>query len=351
MVSKLVQSWLENYAKESTRRIYRTAWQRFEQWAGKTAEQFKKEYQDAADKEVWAKETGKLVVKYYNHLVRQGFKLNSARALVMPVRAFFDSECTKLRVRKGAIAGQKIAMGEHEFTLSELREMYRSADVRERAILATALSLGWSAEDFVKMKRAEIEPYLEEGLEPPVSFWYERGKTASPTRAHLTHEAIEALRDWLRVAPLSPYVFPNRTTDKPMRTETLNDIIKKMFARTKRKPRGRIRFHLIRKFLMSQLANAGLNQWHVKLIVGKTIPADILTYLKDQTDMIREEFMRAEERISLTGFTNANHSQLETLQIELQELRSALKVIAKYVAKELGHVPIQLKAFVEENEG
>jgi len=343
----VLKEWLAEFGKESTKRHYLAAWEDFEKWSGKTAQEFYREYKASADKDEWAREIGKLILKYYNWLLSKGYKINTARLRTIAPRSFFASQCTRPRIKKGAIPKAQIALGEHEFTIDELRHMYRIADVRERAILTTAITLGWSADDFVHLKRETIEPYLNEDLEPPIAFWYQRGKTGALTRVHLTHEAIESLRNWLQIAPTSPYVFPNSSLNKPMRIETLNDIVKKLFERTKRKPRGKIRFHLFRKFLMSQLANSRINEWHIKLMIGKQIPSDILTYLKDQTDMLRQEFQNAEPLFSLSGFTNQNHTRLEALQTEVAELRGALKVIARYVAKELGVVPKELKAFVE----
>ncbi len=77
---------------------------------------------------------------------------------------------------------------------------------------------------------------------------------------------------------------------------------------------GSLRFHSLRKFLMSQLANAGLNQTHVKVMVGKTVPPDIMTYLQGLTEQLREEFITAYERFSLVGYQNQNKDRIAKLE-------------------------------------
>lgn len=83
---------------------------------------------------------------------------------------------------------------------------------------------------------------------------------------------------------------------------------------------------------MSQLSASGMNQWETKLAVGKSIPSDILTYLKNQAQNLREKFMNAESRFTLTGLTNSNHSKLETMEQEIKDQREALETLAKVLA-------------------
>jgi len=114
--------------------------------------------------------------------------------------------------------------------------------------------------------------------------------------------------------------------------DALNDWLKSLVKRAQINTRGKIRFHLIRKFLMSQLSSSGMNQWETKLCVGKSIPSDILTYLKDQAQNLREKFVNAEPRFTLTGYTNANHSKIEKLEEEVTLVKESLETLAKVLA-------------------
>ena len=75
---------------------------------------------------------------------------------------------------------------------------------------------------------------------------------------------------------------------------------------------------------MSALANSGINEWHVKLMIGKTIPSDVFTYLKDQAETIREEYRNAHSKFALTQFTNSNHSKLGEMETKVSNLEQAV---------------------------
>jgi len=41
-----------------------------------------------------------------------------------------------------------------------------------------------------------------------------------------------------------------------------------------------IRFHELRSFKMTALSGVGVNEWHIKKMVGKKLSADISTYIE-----------------------------------------------------------------------
>lgn len=327
------EDWLKEYSKPRTIKKSRRNFKRFCEWSNINDVELVEEYKTSDPRE-FSKKWGKRIVHYYNDMLKKGYSSNYCRTLTIAPRAFFKSQCVEVKIKRGAIAKQKMATGEHEFLLEEFQQMYKVGDIEDKARLATALTLGWGAQDFLNLEWSFIEPYLNEKLEAPVSFWYEREKTGAPSRTHLTHEAIDALREWRRLTPEAKYLFSgyNGTHLTP---NALNAWLKSLVKRAKIKTRGKIRFHLIRKFLLSQLSSSGMNQWEAKLCVGKSIPADILTYLKDLTEELRNKFMKAEPRFSLTSYTNSNHTKIEQLSNEVKELRQAMRTIAKYVKIEM----------------
>jgi len=340
------EEWLREYSKEGTKKNHGINFDEFCQWVNTDDIKLVEEYKTSDPRE-FSKKWGKKIVQYYNHLIEKGKKINTARTKTIGARAFFKSQCIEVKIKKGAIGKSQIAMGEHEFILEEFQRMYRVGNIRDKATLTTAISLGWGAYDFVHLEWSFIEPHLAENLEAPIAFWHERKKTGAPSRSHLTHEAIEALRTWKTVAPQTPYVFSGEN-GKPLSGDALNDWLRSLTKRTQIQTRGKVRFHLIRKFLMSQLSASGMNQWETKLAVGKSIPSDILTYLKDQAQNLREKFMNAESRFTLTGLTNSNHSKLDVIdgkveemeniiseqQIEIGTLNTKIEVLTKTLTKQ-----------------
>jgi hypothetical protein len=157
----------------------------------------------------------------------------------------------------------------------------------------------------------------------------------------LTHEALTALRQLRRIQPKTEHVFESVRT-----VVGLNKWLKSLCERAKIKTRGRIRFHLIRKYTFSQLSASGMNAWEAKLCIGKTIPLDILTYLKGQEEILREKFISAEDRLTLSGFTNSNHTKLGKVSEEIEEL----KEIIKDQAKEKRQQDIKIEVLTDEVE-
>jgi len=317
------EEWLKEYSKENTIRKHSQNFDEFCQWANTNDIKLVEEYKTSDPRE-FSKKWGKKILQYYNSFIEKGSKINTARTKTIAPRAFFKSQCIEVKIKRGRIAQAQIAMGEHEFILKEFQKMYQVGNIEDKARLATAISLGWGAYDFVHLEWSFIEPYLAENLELPVAFWFERKKTGAPSRSHLTHESVEALRMLRDITPKSSqYVFSGRN-GKNLTEDALNDWLKSLIRRAKIQTRGKIRFHLVRKFLMSQLSASGMNQWETKLAVGKSIPSDILTYLKDQAQNLREKFMNAESRFALSGLTNANHSKLDVINGKVEEMENII---------------------------
>lgn len=325
------EEWLKEYSNKTTINRHSKYFDEFCEWANTNDEELVEDYKSSNSVE-FAKRWGKRLVRYYNYMIKNGAKVNTGKTKITAPRSFFRSHCTEVKIKRGAIPRARMSMGEHEFRLEEFQKMYRVGSIEDKARLATAICLGWGAGDFRKLERDFIEPFLDENLEPPVAFWYERKKTGAPSRSHLTHEAIEALRDWLRVAPESQYVFVGKGGEA-LGVDSLNNWIKSLAKRAKIKKRGKIRFHLIRKFTLSQLSASGMNQWEAKLCVGKSIPIDIMTYLKDQAQNLREKFLIAESRLTLSRLTNGNHTKLGEVNERLETLENIIRDQEKELRK------------------
>lgn len=311
------EKWLAEYSKKSTITVYKKNFNDFCIWAKTSDIELVKQYDEVENKRVWRKEMGAVILRWYAYMLKEkGMAINTARSKLNGIRAFLKSQAEAPYIKKGAIAQPQIAVGEHEFTREELKRMFHFGDVREKALLSTAVALGWGAQDFASLKRSFIEPFLQ--AEPFTGFWYRRKKTGAETRAHLTPEAIDSLKAWLAIAPESEYVWMSNGKTH-VTSETVNNQLREIMRKAAIKPRGTVRFHLMRKFLMSQLASAGINQTHVKLLVGKSIPHDILTYLKDVTEQLRTEYMNAYERFALVGYENKNHNRIEQLETIVKE--------------------------------
>jgi site-specific recombinase XerD len=338
-ITAITEQWIkDNYATAKPQDIwkYKDRMNEFLTFVGMTDAEFLETYKRAKDKMEWSRQTGLKVVAFYNERLRNGYSTNTARAEASTVRAFCRSTAIPLTVPRNKIAKAKTAKGEHEFNQSELSKMFYNADIRGKAILSTAVSLGFSIEDFQNLDRDYIESLINKALTEKlefIGFNYERGKEGVESRSHLTPEAISSLKDWFiyidkvrkeKGLEKSKWVWCNGG-DKPLSEQAINDILKDLVHKANIPTAGKVRFHLIRKFTMDELHGAGFDTWEVKRAVGKEIPTTDDTYLKGLSRKVSEKFPKAYESIRLSGFANKNETKLEEQKLQIQKLEIKLE--------------------------
>jgi len=333
-MSDLIESFLELYSKPRIKKEYRLALTKFFEWTGATPEQILEEWKTTADRYEFRKKWGNILVKYYNYHLERGVKINTALGYVTPVRAFFTAKCDMLKIKKRALDKRQMAFGEHEFKHSQLQQMYRVGDIREKAILATGVALGYGVTQFITIKRDFLKKIIaqRESEEPPIGFWYQRTKTSQPIRSHVTVESMNALEDYWKIAPESEWAFPNGTGEKHLSKDGVNYVLKSLTKKAKIQTTGQIRWHLLRKFLFSALTNV-MAEMNAKLCVGKAIPIDVLTYIKGKTEQLKQEYREAEKYFVLSGFTNSYHTELDTIKEEQARQKEILGTLVDMIAK------------------
>jgi hypothetical protein len=228
-------------------------------------------------------------------------------------------------VRKGKISKAKSAKGEHEFTQNELQKMFYVADVRAKAILSTGISLGFSVEPFSELRRDFIESLINKAQAENldfIGFDYERKKEGVDSRSHLTPESRDSLKAWFEYidkkrGSKSEWVWANGNSGH-LDDQTLNDIIKDLVVKANIQTTGKIRFHLLRKFLTDAIHESGFDSWETKRVLGKEIPTTDDTYLKKLSRAVDSKFPQAYDYIRLSGFANKNHLHIEELEQKVQ---------------------------------
>jgi len=318
-----LEEWLSEYDKESTKRVSESRMKAFLEWLGKSDIEIVEDFKKSKDHLEWSKQYGKVLLQYFDYMVNEKkVQRNTAKSVIGTIRAFFVSQTISLKIKKGTMKGNGIALNEHEFTLEELQMMYRVGNLEERTFLSVGLGLGWSSEDFLGLTWETVNPYIDSNLQAPIGFWAIREKEECPCRAHLSHIMIEDLKSLKQTL--------GEKAKGRIFNMTNTAINKKLNALTKKaniQVRGRVRFHLFRKLLISALANSGTSELHIKLMCGKTVDPSMLTYLKNQTETLREEYGKAEKFITLTGITNHDLPRIEKVEKELNELKAVLKKI------------------------
>jgi integrase len=342
-IGKPTEEWLKSYSKKAVIGIEKRNIAYYCKWMQKTDATLVQEYKDAVDKDEWSKKTGEKLIEWLNVLKADGYSVNTVRAYVASVRAFFTNQCRAVKIQRGKVPKQQMATGEHEFSVLELRKMFHYADTRGKAILSTAVSLGWAADDFLNLTREEIEMYVTKALADGlqfIGFMHVRGKTGAPNRSHLTPEAIESLKAYLDISSKdAKFLWTNGSLEDHLTGDTINNILRDLTAKAGIVTIGTVHFHLIRKFTMSALSSAGIGDWDVKFMVGKEVPPDIATYLTNRKEVLMEEFQKAYPKLSLTGYANRNHDKVSELEEENRKLKENNALIWATLAQIVGNNP------------
>jgi ribosomal protein L17/tRNA splicing endonuclease len=341
-IGEITEQWIKNcYPTSNAQSIWKYK-DRLNSWfefLGVTDSEFVEGFKRAKDKNQWAKDMGFKIIAFYNDMLQKGYSVNTGRNYASTARAFSRDVCTPLIVRRGKIAKAKSAKGEHEFNQEELTKMFYVADVRGKAVLATGISLGFSVEDFSELRRDFIESLVNKSLTEKIDFIgfdYERAKTGVESRSHLTPEAVNSLKAWFdyidakraeKNLPKSEWVWANGNGNH-LDKQTLNDVIKDLVKKANIITTGRVRFHLIRKFVMSAVHSAGFDSWETKRVLGKEIPTSDSTYLQKLSRDVDNKFPNAYDYIRLSGYANKNHTRIEDLESKIQQLEIKLESMA-----------------------
>jgi len=335
-IGKITENWVREAYPSATvvdSWKYKDRMNNFLEYLGMTDIEFVETYKRSEDKHEWARKIGFKVVAFYNDRISKGYATNTVRAEVSTVRAFCRDNCTTLIVPRKKIAKAKRAIGEHEFTREELAKMFYVADVRDKAILSSAVSLGYSVEDFSELPRDLIESLVNKALIEKIDFIgfdYERKKTGVESRSHLTPESKDSLKAWFEYIdkkrasegkPKSEWVWCNGNSGY-LSPQALNDVVKNLVAKANITTTGKIRFHLLRKFLMNALHDCGFSDWEVKRAIGKEIPTTDSTYLQGLSRKVTEKFPQAYEYIRLSGYANRNTTRIEDMETKIRQLET-----------------------------
>jgi hypothetical protein len=341
-IGRITEQWVKDSypnADVQSKWKYKDRMNEFLTFLGMTDAEFLEGYKRAKDRLEWAKQIGVKAVAFYNDRVGKGYATNTVRAEVSTVRAFCRDNATTLILARRKIAKAKSAKGEHEFTRDELSKMFYVADVRGKAVLSTAISLGFSIEDFSELKRDFIENFVNKSLSEKrdfIGFSYERGKTGAESRSHLTPESVNSLSAWFQYIDAkraekglekSEWVWCNGNGGH-LNEQTLNDIIKDLVQKANIQTTGKVKFHLLRKYVMGAVHRAGFSSWETKRLVGKEIPTSDDTYLQQLNADVDRKFPIAYEELRLTGFANHNHTRIEELETKIQSLEIKMESMA-----------------------
>jgi hypothetical protein len=273
-----VKEWLSEFGNQITRYKYADRLLKFFQDTEFTVADLQKRE---------PKEIKHLLMQYQSEQQRTNVPQNSILAVITSVRSFATSLDKPIKFRKGQLGKLQADTSSHVFSNGDLRTIFEVGNTTEKAIVATSASLGWEISAFLELERdkvARLIAHAKANGEEFVFFEDIRTKTGVNRLAVLNPLAIEWLSKYLETAKFETDKLFDFTSDG------INKMLNRLAQTSGLKTTGGVRYHNIRKWLMSRLSRAGFNEFQIKFIIGHSIPLQDRTYLQTLKEEIEEKY-------------------------------------------------------------
>ena len=273
-----IDSWISEFKNVGTRYQYKYRLSKFLKDTNVPLEKIKN---------MDTKELKKLLLKYQADETEKKTKSNGFLNIIMTVRSYLISLDKPLKFRRSQLVQIEADNDSHVFTNGDLKLLFDVGNTEEKAILATAASQGWEVSAFLYQERDIIERRLAHAIqdnEKFILFRNTRAKTSVPRFCVLNPLAIEWLTRYLATRKdKDPRLFP-------ITQDGIQKMLYRLAEQAGLKTTGSLRFHNIRKWLMSRLSRCSFNEFQIKYIMGKSIGVSDSTYLQTLEIEIEEKY-------------------------------------------------------------
>jgi len=329
MENDIVSEWLSEYQNPRTRSHLKRRFREFATWSKKTGEELSK---------LSVKEMRHLLLQFQADMKKRKTPNNTILADITAVRSFFAYLDKPIKFRRGQLVSQRMATGYHKFSNGDLGRMYNCGNAFDKAMLAVGVSLGWEISAILDIDREEFERFVKRAREQGkefFSFESQREKTGAKRFGILNPLALEALETYFAV---SKSVNKEKTEKLfPMTSHGANKLLARLAREANIALTGDVRWHNLRKWLMSKLSRAKFNEFQIKYLIGKTIPITEMTYLQTLQQEIEEQYPKAyAEHLSILAYQTRNkESEIEKLREELRQMKLVMKGMQEIYGEEI----------------
>jgi len=334
-----------DYVKESksksTYKEYKGGIEKFSEWFGKTPNEILElRRQDWVSGDLVRKKRFiRELEKFHKWLLQpihtiknkpnQKYSINSARTYCLGIQQLFRFYEMPMTIPTDSdVSKTVISTKDFVPTPQQYREMYNVAgDLRSKLIISAGKDLAWRIGDFAKIEK-DMLPDLDQ--DAPVAFDLITEKEDVLAKSFLSQETVDLLKEYLPTVKdnRNLYLFPSNG-EGHFDTESINRILKDLAEKAKVKipKRKRLRFHAFRKRFLSECANLHIDVNTAKVLVGKQVEKDMLTYLSEVEH--REAFIKVHERLRLTEAPMRKTKESATeLEKRVDRLERMLNIIA-----------------------
>ena len=213
-----MQEFLDSYSKKSTRRMYRRGLELFCEWYGKDVDTILEERKDDLtprpnENFVEAKQRAsryeKLLEKFHGWLLKQGYKINTARTACLGVLQLFRYYNMRITLRADSPVSQTV-VSTSDFILQpeHVRSMFHVAkDLRSKLFVSIGNDLGWRISDVLSIERSEL-PNLEQ--DTPIEWVRITKKEKVVAKSCLSKTTVALLKEDLSTFPTdNAFLFNN----------------------------------------------------------------------------------------------------------------------------------------------
>jgi len=309
-------SYIKDAKSKATVGNYTNGLKRFSEWYGKDLDTILEErFEDLKSQDMTVrKRFNREIEKFHRHLKNEGYSQNSAVTYTEGIRQlfrFFDMDIKNLPTE---VTRKTTTVKDYVASVSEYRDMFNCGNILDRVIISMALDLGWRVGDFAKVRK-DMLPNLEK--EAPLAFELVTEKEEVVSKSFLSSQTVNLLKTYLNTLPQdNPYLFPNGNGGY-LDPESIGKRLKVLAKKAKIViPKGkRLRFHCFRKRFLSECANLKIDINTAKIMCGKSVPKDMLTYLSEVEH--KKAFEEVHERLRLTEINNViNKKDAHIMKLE-----------------------------------
>ena len=324
-----------DYIKESkskaTLKNYKVGLKKFLEWYQKDGDTILQErFEDLQSRDQQRrKRFNREIEKFHRHLKNIGHAQNTAVAYIDGVRQLFRYFDMDIKNLPTEVTRKTTTVRDFVPTVSQYRDMFNCGNILDRTIISLGLDLGWRIGDFLNIKK-DMLPNLE--AEAPLPFGLLTQKEEVISKSFLSAQTVQLLKSYLKTLPKeNPYLFGiNGGHYDP---EAISKRLKVLARKAKiHMPKGKnLRFHCFRKRFLSECANLKIDINTAKILVGKSVNKDMLTYLSE-VDHI-EAFKELHKKLQMTEtqtVINAKDAEIEALKKKITEQDIMIKGLIEY---------------------
>jgi hypothetical protein len=308
------EEWLESSIKQNTKLHHAKAMSYLKEFMQETPENILKRRTEEA------KRFNTRVIGFWKWL-KESKKLSesTASSYVFGVAGFFSYYELDLKLR-GKIPDTKMKIEGYEPKLEHLQMMFRLGDLQTKLVLSIMRDVPCRVGDLVK----SVIPRIGEG-----EFLIESEKENVVGKCYVSEETLELYKQ-LEKASLA---LPTTKGGIAKLLERISNVASVPVWNP----------HLLRKLFFTTATNLNINSNVVKVLIFKSVPKDILTYLLNRSEL-KEAWKQVINAIPMEAKTNG---RVDSMQESLDLL---MKAFRKMVEKELNSGMYERGPYMELKE-